>query len=255
MCGLTARKLNIRAVRRHHALKQEDHERHLVAFCGKMLNQGAEWLFKAQPANRKRPTAAITAPTITATDGGSSSNSSSSSNEAIPPKPMRSRRTWQTPYTAVQLYKDLLSGNFKKGRRTCCKKMRCVECFATGEYDNELLIREQERMAKFVLETERKQFVQERCPLGPLQRGAMYAGLKPVCSNAFVWLFGVSTDLIAAVKGTPKARASSTIGRQVVGDVTAKFESKQTHNLLKKGHFIDLSCFVLVCLMTQTSWC
>lgn len=122
------------------------------------------------------------------------------------------------------------------------QKMRCVERFATGKYDNELLIQEQERMSKFVLETERKQFVQERCPLGPLQRGAMYAGLEPVCSNAFVWLFGVSTDLIAAVKGTPKARASSSIGRQVVEDVTVKFEYQHTHNL-QKGPCFNLSCF------------
>ena len=77
------------------------HDRYLASFCGEMFYQGAEWLFKAQLADRKRLASATSIPTITATGG----SSSSSSNGATPAKPKRSRRTWRMPYAVVQLYR------------------------------------------------------------------------------------------------------------------------------------------------------
>lgn len=173
-----------------------------------MLLEGAAWLFKALPSNRKRTA------TTTARDEASSSSSSSScgSEDAIPSTPKRSKRKWRDPRPSVQLYKDLLLST--NGKRTCCARMRCVECFATGKYDDGLLIAEQKRMADCNMEGDRKAFVLEHVPLRPLHHGAMIAACEPVCSNAFMWLFGVSSDLLRAVKGTPGARASSTVDRQ-----------------------------------------
>ncbi|CAM9387275.1 unnamed protein product, partial [Ectocarpus sp. 12 AP-2014] len=170
-----------------------------------MLLEGAAWLFKALPSNRKR-----TATTTAQEDASSSSSSSCGSEDAIPTTPKRSKRKWPDPRPSVQLYKDLLSNS---GKRTCCARMRCVECFATGEYDDGLLVAEQKRMGECNMEGDRKDFVLEHVPLRPLQRGAMIAACEPVCSNAFMWLFGVSSDLLRAVKGTPGARASSTVDR------------------------------------------
>lgn len=60
-------------------------------------------------------------------------------------------------------------------------------------------------MSKLETEQDRKGFVSERAPLVKPKKGSMFVGGKLVCNEAFMALFGVSSDLISTVKRTEGA--------------------------------------------------
>lgn len=183
-----------------------------LSFSSMPISSAAAWLFKPQPQN-KGPAHHDPPPS---TKLGDDEPSSCSRTKKAKPLPTASKRKWPEPKPAKQMYQGFLSR--ATGKRICCVGLRCVEVLAAGGKRSETVILEQARMSKFQTECDRKAFVAERAPLvkrSDKQKGSMCAGGELVCNEAFKGLFGVSLDLIAAVKCTSGRRADSTIKRWV----------------------------------------
>lgn len=126
----------------------------------------------------------------------------------------RSKRKWSPPLRVEEVQEQLREA----GKEVCCSRIRFLHRFRSGtdpHYDPGLLRLEQDAIKELGMEVDRKRFVHERTPLSKLRVGTIYASASPVCTLAFTKLFGVSENLISAVKGNLGARASSTIFRLV----------------------------------------
>lgn len=144
-------------------------------------------------------------------------------------KKRESKRTWSEPSAAESVHQTVIGdpAQFKRGQ--CCT-LRCTERFSAAavketragagreSYNADYLRREQEEFRQFGTEVDRKAFVIKHVPPATLSKGSMFAAGSPVCNFAFTKFFGVSKTLVASVKGTPKALASPSATRCVVGN-------------------------------------
>ncbi|CAM9534335.1 unnamed protein product [Pylaiella littoralis] len=155
---------------------------------------------------------------------GPSSNNSAERRKAVvirraaPVAARSSARAWPAPKPADKVQEEMT----KTANKGQCCSLQCTLKFSSKENDpggsgpmhnGEFLKLEQERFQKFKREQDRKQFVVSCVPPAKLNKGSMMAANTPVCNRAFRGFFGVSESLISSCKGTPKARASSSVTR------------------------------------------
>ncbi|CAN0461140.1 unnamed protein product [Ectocarpus sp. 12 AP-2014] len=134
-------------------------------------------------------------------------------------KKRESKRTWSEALPVQSVHQTVLGDRKKFPRGQCCA-LQCTERFNTGNgagagaavigfsYNGEFLRREQEEFRQFGTEPARKAWVMKHVPVARLSKGSMMAAGSPVCSFAFMKIFGVTSTLVSSCKGTPKARAS-----------------------------------------------
>lgn len=89
----------------------------------------------------------------------------------------------------------------------CCKSLRCIERFMSGQADLTELRKQQEHILGLKSCRERTAMVGTLVPSGKKRgsRGSMKAGDTFVCNEFFCRAFGVSRNTIESAKGNPGA--------------------------------------------------
>lgn len=79
----------------------------------------------------------------------------------------------------------------------CCKRLRCVEAFVTGQ-GNVRELRAEQTIIKGLTGTSKSDFVNGQVPVTRpgKNEGALYAGGRLVCNSFFKRAFGVSNNMI-----------------------------------------------------------